>query len=54
MNYLWFPFDEQVCPISLESYANRDYQINLNWSKSDPIQLNPDLQLAEFTLCRNI
>ena len=50
MNYRMFPFDAQVCPIFIESYAYRDYQIVLNWRDEEPIQFNPDLQLAEFTL----
>ena len=50
MNYRMFPFDSQVCPILIESYAYRDYQMLLHWRDNDPIQFNPDLQLAEFTL----
>ena len=50
MNYRMFPFDSQVCPILIESYAYRDYQMLLHWRDNDPIQFNPDLQLAQFIL----
>lgn len=45
-----FPFDKQICPIVIESYAYRDYQLQLNWRDEDPIQYNSNLQLAEFKL----
>ena len=50
MDYRMFPFDKQICPIVIESYAYRDYQLQLNWRDEDPIQYNSNLQLAEFKL----
>ena len=50
MNYQMFPFDAQVCPILIEPYAYRDYQMLLEWRENEPIQFNKDLQLADFTL----
>ena len=53
MNYLWFPFDTQICPITLEPYAHREYQMKLHW-EADPVHFNTDLQMAEFTLAQVI
>ena len=50
MDYHMFPFDAQVCPVSIESYAYRDYQMLLTWRTEEPLQFNTDLKLAEFTL----
>ena len=38
MNYKWFPFDSQVCPVYLESYAYRAHQMVLEWREGDPFQ----------------
>ena len=54
MDYRMFPFDKQICPIVIESYAYRDYQLQLNWRDEDPIQYNSNLQLAEFKLGKKI
>ena len=52
MDLTSFPFDSQLCPILIESYAYRNYQIELMWG-NNPIQINPKLSLAEFDLTQN-
>ena len=39
MNYEWFPFDSQVCPVLLESYAYRAHQLVVEWHEEDPFQV---------------
>ena len=32
MDYGLFPFDNQLCPLKIESYALRNHQIKLKWA----------------------
>lgn len=38
MDYSLFPFDNQLCPLKIESYALRDHQIKLKWASEDIFQ----------------
>ena len=52
MNYEWFPFDSQVCPVLLESYAYRAHQLVVEWHEEDPFQVDKfKIQQASFTSC---
>ena len=38
MNFKWFPFDSQVCPIYIEAYGNREHQMKLDWREDNPFE----------------
>ncbi|XP_073994197.1 pH-sensitive chloride channel 2-like [Rhodnius prolixus] len=44
-----FPFDDQKCPLVLESWGYNTSQLVLQWELS-PISVNEELQLTEYTL----
>ena len=33
MNFKWFPFDSQLCPVHIESYSFKDHQLTLAWKE---------------------
>ena len=47
MNFKWFPFDSQVCPIYVEAYGNRDHQMELNWREENAFEF-AKIKLQEF------
>ena len=38
MDYGLFPFDNQLCPLKIESYALRNHQLVLDWADTDQFQ----------------
>nr|CAD7393003.1 unnamed protein product [Timema cristinae] len=45
-----FPFDEQECPMVLESWTYNSSQLLLSWDKDTPVTVNKDLHLPEYKL----
>ncbi|KAK7869518.1 hypothetical protein R5R35_002293 [Gryllus longicercus] len=45
-----FPFDEQRCPLVLESWTYNSSDLLLQWEDDSPVVLNPLLHLSEYTL----
>uniref|UniRef100_A0A224XPJ9 Putative cation transporter family protein n=1 Tax=Panstrongylus lignarius TaxID=156445 RepID=A0A224XPJ9_9HEMI len=45
-----FPFDDQKCPLELESWGYNTSQLVLDWEKDTPISVNKELQLTEYSL----
>ncbi|XP_067005497.2 pH-sensitive chloride channel 2 [Anabrus simplex] len=45
-----FPFDEQKCPLVLESWTYNTSELILTWEPDSPVILNPALHLTEYTL----
>ncbi|XP_054257122.1 pH-sensitive chloride channel 2 [Macrosteles quadrilineatus] len=52
MNLQKFPFDNQVCPLVLESWTYNTSQLELHWETDSPVMVNKDLQLTEYALLR--
>ncbi|XP_022189190.1 pH-sensitive chloride channel 2 isoform X2 [Nilaparvata lugens] len=50
MNLQKFPFDSQICPLVLESWAYNTSQLTLNWEGLSPVTVNRRLQLTEYSL----
>ncbi|XP_049850944.1 pH-sensitive chloride channel 2-like [Schistocerca gregaria] len=53
--YCWmklekFPFDQQRCSISLESWTYNTSQLILQWEREMPVTMNPSLHLTEYSL----
>lgn len=46
----YYPFDLQICPIRIESYAFRDSQLNIKWHEETQIGINEEIALPTFTL----
>ncbi|KAJ8874280.1 hypothetical protein PR048_025125 [Dryococelus australis] len=45
-----FPFDEQKCPLVLESWTYNSSELVLNWDLDTPVSVNKDLHLPEYSL----
>ncbi|XP_063231516.1 pH-sensitive chloride channel 2-like [Bacillus rossius redtenbacheri] len=45
-----FPFDEQKCPLVLESWTYNSSELVLNWDLDTPVSVNKDLHLPEYNL----
>jgi len=50
MHLRYYPFDLQICPIRIESYAFRDSQLKIQWHNTQQIEINPDIALPTFRL----
>ncbi|XP_046658471.1 pH-sensitive chloride channel 2-like [Homalodisca vitripennis] len=50
MNLQKFPFDNQRCPLVLESWAYNTSQLELGWEADSPVKVNKKLQLTEYSL----
>jgi len=50
MHLRYYPFDLQICPIRIESYAFRDSQLKMQWHNTSQIQINEDIALPTFRL----
>jgi len=50
MSLKYFPFDLQICPIRIESYAFRAHQLRIKWHNETQIGLNGDISLPTFVL----
>jgi len=54
MDLKFYPFDLQVCPIHVESYAYREDQLNIEWHTNYSIEISADLTLPTFSLVSNL
>ena len=54
MDLKFYPFDLQVCPIHVESYAYREDQLNIEWHSNYSIEISTDLTLPTFSLVSNL
>lgn len=45
-----FPFDTQVCPISMASYSHTTETLIFLWKENDPLVVTDQLYLMEYTL----
>merc|ERR1712131_466641 len=50
MHLRYYPFDLQICPIRIESYAFRDSQLKMLWHSTSEIEINKDIALPTFRL----
>ncbi|KDR18837.1 glycine receptor subunit alpha-1-like isoform X1 [Zootermopsis nevadensis] len=50
MNLQKFPFDEQQCPLVLESWTHNSSELILFWEPDSPVTVNKDLHLTEYRL----
>ncbi|GFG35414.1 hypothetical protein Cfor_10139 [Coptotermes formosanus] len=50
MNLQKFPFDQQQCPLVLESWTHNSSQLTLFWESDSPVTVNKDLHLTEYRL----
>lgn len=50
MNFRYYPFDEQMCNITLESSFLSDKHIRFHWSDHEPIRISRNFQMSGFTL----
>ena len=52
MSFTDFPFDKQLCPIRLESFAHSDTDLVVNWDQGESIDYNGQLHMADFILTK--
>ncbi|KAJ9585824.1 hypothetical protein L9F63_020526 [Diploptera punctata] len=50
MNLQKFPFDQQQCPLVLESWTYNTSDMMLAWEGDSPVTVNKDLHLTEYKL----
>lgn len=50
MNFMYFPFDRQICSFELESYGFETKDVALKWIDGAPIQVNSKLHIFNFIL----
>ncbi|KAF6216470.1 hypothetical protein GE061_000812 [Apolygus lucorum] len=50
MDLAKFPFDNQFCPLELESWNYNTTQLNLHWEKDTPILIDSKIQLTEYSI----
>ncbi|XP_069700272.1 pH-sensitive chloride channel 2-like [Periplaneta americana] len=50
MNLQKFPFDQQQCPLVLESWTHNTSELKLSWELDSPVTVNKDLHLTEYRL----
>ncbi|XP_065212052.1 pH-sensitive chloride channel 2-like isoform X2 [Planococcus citri] len=50
MNLRKFPFDEQECPLVLESWTYNTNELLLSWEKLSPVVQNSRLHMTEYNL----
>ncbi|XP_025423922.1 gamma-aminobutyric acid receptor subunit pi-like isoform X2 [Sipha flava] len=50
MNLQKFPFDEQTCPLILESWTYNNTHLELVWEHDSPAVLNSNLRMTEYNL----
>ncbi|BES90788.1 ion channel [Nesidiocoris tenuis] len=50
MDLTKFPFDNQYCPLELESWSYNTSQLNLHWEKDTPILVDSKVQMTEYAL----
>lgn len=50
MNLRKFPFDEQKCPLNLESWTHTTDDVILQWEKISPVVQNARLHMTEYNL----
>ena len=48
MDLSYFPFDYQLCPFNMESFAYRSNQLDLQWDLDNPVQFHTQMELGEF------
>ncbi|KAK6639337.1 hypothetical protein RUM43_007609 [Polyplax serrata] len=52
MNLQKFPFDQQECPLVLESWTYNTSELLLQWESKDPVVVNEHLHLTEYSLIK--
>ena len=52
MTFIDFPFDKQLCPIRLESFAYSNQELMFDWDNDASIDYNGQLHMADFILTR--
>ncbi|KAL0269984.1 UNVERIFIED_CONTAM: hypothetical protein PYX00_007546 [Menopon gallinae] len=52
MNLQKFPFDQQECPLVLESWTYNMTELLLLWEETEPVIVNEHLHLTEYSLIR--
>ncbi|XP_064629328.1 glycine receptor subunit alpha-2-like [Lineus longissimus] len=50
MNFVSYPFDDQLCPVTIESYSLTSSELVYMWSKSSPIAYNEAMVIPKFEL----
>ncbi|CAB3369314.1 Hypothetical predicted protein [Cloeon dipterum] len=50
MNLQKFPFDQQQCPLMLESWTYNSSELQLQWESTRPVTVNSELLLTEYRL----
>ncbi|XP_050538955.1 pH-sensitive chloride channel 2-like isoform X2 [Daktulosphaira vitifoliae] len=50
MNLQKFPFDEQTCPLILESWSYNNTHLELVWERDSPAIVNSNLRMTEYNL----
>ncbi|XP_050053141.1 pH-sensitive chloride channel 2-like isoform X2 [Aphis gossypii] len=50
MNLQKFPFDQQTCPLILESWTYNNTHLELVWEHDSPAVLNSNLRMTEYNL----
>jgi hypothetical protein len=53
MEFQYFPFDIQSCDLRFLSYGFNQYDLKMNWHPQHPIELEPDVSIAQFTLLKH-
>ena len=50
MNFRMFPFDNQLCPLTLESYSYSNDQVFFQWDEnySTPIEYSDDIEVNDL------
>ena len=52
MNFKWFPFDSQLCPVHIESYSFKDHQLTLDWKEETDPETNAEIPAFEASETR--
>jgi len=50
MDFKYFPHDNQACKVRLESTAHTDDELHLEWRMTNPIEVNPNIEIPLFTI----
>ncbi|ODN03773.1 Glycine receptor subunit alpha-2 [Orchesella cincta] len=53
MKFETFPHDTQFCSLQIESLSHTTEDLVFRWNKTDPLVVNPDIELPQLDIARN-